>query len=338
MDFCSKNLLGKFYGISQRIRWCLVHFTGLDAIRGGIGHRGYGFSIKPPVTVLLCSGSEVLRSVLESLAHLLQMQSSHLGDQSEFIWIFATELLQTLDLNSVLINSRRRMVETAVFGKFHFNHRADLKRWIPAFLSSHRTLFTILWVVAFVSVFVWQRNIVEGLLTFRKAPARPLPSLRPVVYNLTDFGGVGDGVTVNTEAFERAMLAISKLGKKGGGQLNVPAGNWLTAPFNLTSHLTLFLDQDAVILGLQVSFSWWDTLYITLLPVTKIVIVLFSSLLLFVAFSFRIFSKYCIRICSKRLNALAGDYFLWRLIYLFFCLWSALWKLNIWDASGGCEI
>lgn len=148
------------------------------------------------------------------------------------------------------------MVETASFGRFHFNHhRPDLKRWIPAFLSSHRTLFTILWIAAFASVFVWQRNIVEGLLTFRRAPARPLPRLRPAVYNLTDFGGVGDGVTVNTEAFERAISAISKLGKKGGGQLNVPAGNWLTAPFNLTSHMTLFLDQDAVILGIQVSFT-----------------------------------------------------------------------------------
>lgn len=74
-----------------------------------------------------------------------------------------------------------------------------------------------------------------------------------MTFNLTDFGGVGDGVTLNTEAFQRAILAISKLGKKGGGQLNVPAGRWLTAPFNLTSHMTLFLAEDAVILGIDVS-------------------------------------------------------------------------------------
>ncbi|KAB1209402.1 putative polygalacturonase [Morella rubra] len=80
---------------------------------------------------------------------------------------------------------------------------------------------------------------------------RPIPSLRPVAYNLTDFGGVGDGITVNTEAFERAVSAISKLGKRGGGQLNVPPGRWLTAPFNLTSHMTLFLSEDAEILGVQ---------------------------------------------------------------------------------------
>lgn len=83
-----------------------------------------------------------------------------------------------------------------------------------------------------------------------------MPALRPVVFNLTEFGGIGDGVKVNTEAFERGVIAISKFAKKGGGQLNVPAGVWLTAPFNLTSHMTLFLAQDAVILGIQDEKYW----------------------------------------------------------------------------------
>ncbi|KAK6139691.1 hypothetical protein DH2020_026559 [Rehmannia glutinosa] len=96
-----------------------------------------------------------------------------------------------------------------------------------------------------------------GLLIFRRAfPSRQLPRLRPVAFNLTDFGGVGDGVTLNTAAFERAVMAISKLGKKGGGQLNVPQGNWLTAPFNLTSHMTLFLAEGAVILGIDDEKYW----------------------------------------------------------------------------------
>lgn len=76
-----------------------------------------------------------------------------------------------------------------------------------------------------------------------------------MAFNLTDFGGVGDGVTLNTEAFQRAVYAISKLGKKGGGQLNVPPGRWLTAPFNLTSHMTLFLADDAEILAIEVSVT-----------------------------------------------------------------------------------
>lgn len=73
------------------------------------------------------------------------------------------------------------------------------------------------------------------------------------MYNLTEFGAVGDGKTVNTGAFERAIAAIKVYEDKGGGQLNVPAGLWLTAPFNLTSCMTLFLEEGAVILGIQVS-------------------------------------------------------------------------------------
>ena len=142
------------------------------------------------------------------------------------------------------------MVEslTATLGRLQ-NQRA-----LVSLFTSHRTLFVVLWIVAFASVFVWQRNIVDGFFTFGRgvSQGKPLPRLRPVAFNLTDFGAVGDGVTVNTEAFERAISAISKLGKRGGAQLNVPPGRWLTAPFNLTSHMTLFLAQDAEILGIQV--------------------------------------------------------------------------------------
>ncbi|XP_022754781.1 probable polygalacturonase isoform X2 [Durio zibethinus] len=139
------------------------------------------------------------------------------------------------------------MVETLPVGRFQLQQqRLELKRWVPAFLSSHKTLFTVLWIAAFGSVFLWQRNIVgAGFPIFGKAgPGRPIPKMRPLAFNLTDFGGVGDGVTVNTAAFERAVLAISKHGKRGGAQLNVPPGKWLTAPFNLTSHMTLFLAED----------------------------------------------------------------------------------------------
>lgn len=134
--------------------------------------------------------------------------------------------------------------------------RVEFKRWVPSILSNHKTLFTVLWIVGFASVFVWQRNIVGGLLVFRRAPASLIPRLRPVAFNLTDFGAVGDGLTDNALAFERAISAIAKLGKKGGAQLNVPPGLWLTSPFNLTSHITLFLAEDAVILGLDDEKKW----------------------------------------------------------------------------------
>lgn len=74
-----------------------------------------------------------------------------------------------------------------------------------------------------------------------------------MAFNLTDFGAVGDGVTINTRAFERAILEVRK---RGGGQVNVERGVWLTAPFNLTSHITLFLAQGAVILGIEDENFW----------------------------------------------------------------------------------
>ncbi|KAJ9538606.1 hypothetical protein OSB04_031339 [Centaurea solstitialis] len=135
---------------------------------------------------------------------------------------------------------------------WRFHHR----RWIHALFLPYKALVTVLWIVGFTSLFVWQRNI----FIFGRRPPIPcgsFPRLRPLAFNLTDFGGVGDGFTINTEAFEKAVLAISKVGgKRGGGQLNVGAGRWLTAPFNLTSHMTLFLAQDAVILGIDDEKYW----------------------------------------------------------------------------------
>ena len=73
-----------------------------------------------------------------------------------------------------------------------------------------------------------------------KAPAIPDNTI-----TLTEVGGVGDGVTLNTEAFKNG---ISKLSKLGGGHLNVPAGIWLTGPIMLKSNIDLHLDKNAIIL------------------------------------------------------------------------------------------
>ncbi|XP_057864644.1 probable polygalacturonase isoform X2 [Cryptomeria japonica] len=84
---------------------------------------------------------------------------------------------------------------------------------------------------------------------------RAMP-LRPHSVTITEFGAVGDGVTVNTHAFQNAIFYIHTFADKGGAQLFVPEGKWLTGSFNLTSHLTLYLDAKAVILGSQDSEDW----------------------------------------------------------------------------------
>lgn len=72
--------------------------------------------------------------------------------------------------------------------------------------------------------------------------ARPEIPNRQVT--VTDFGGVGDGVTLNTEAFAKAF---AHLASKGGGKVVVPAGVWLTGPIVLENHTELNLDEDAIL-------------------------------------------------------------------------------------------
>ncbi|KAG0478124.1 hypothetical protein HPP92_012843 [Vanilla planifolia] len=132
-------------------------------------------------------------------------------------------------------------------------------RGLLSLVSAHRIVFTVLWSLVFAFLVLSQLRSVErlrNLLWGNNLLGATLPLYRPVAFNLTDFGGVGDGVTVNTEAFKRAVAAISKFKNRGGAQLNLLPGRWLTGPFNLTSHMTVFLDQHAVILGITDEKQW----------------------------------------------------------------------------------
>ena len=70
--------------------------------------------------------------------------------------------------------------------------------------------------------------------------------------SIMDFGGVGDGVTMNTKAFRAAIYRIEHLRRRGGTLLYIPPGEYLTESFNLTSHMTLYLARGAVIKATQV--------------------------------------------------------------------------------------
>ncbi|XP_010541559.1 PREDICTED: probable polygalacturonase isoform X2 [Tarenaya hassleriana] len=74
--------------------------------------------------------------------------------------------------------------------------------------------------------------------------------------SITDFGGVGDGRTVNTKAFRAAIYRIQHLRRRGGTLLYIPPGVYLTESFNLTSHMTLYLARGAVIRAVQDTLNW----------------------------------------------------------------------------------
>ena len=71
------------------------------------------------------------------------------------------------------------------------------------------------------------------------------PTIPANEVSLTEVGGVGDGQTLNTEAFENG---IKKLQKVGGGRLTVPQGIWLTGPIQLKDNIELHLEKNAIIL------------------------------------------------------------------------------------------
>ncbi|XP_074588420.1 putative polygalacturonase [Curcuma longa] len=83
----------------------------------------------------------------------------------------------------------------------------------------------------------------------------PMKQRREVI-SITDFGAVGDGKTLNTWPFKKAMYRISHKRHKGGTLLYVPPGVWLTGSFSLTSHMTLFLARGAVIKATQDTWNW----------------------------------------------------------------------------------
>lgn len=90
----------------------------------------------------------------------------------------------------------------------------------------------------------------DGQCKYKKSPEP-----RPHTVSILEFGAVGDGKTSNTIAFHNAIFYLKSFADKGGAQLYVPPGRWLTGSFILTSHLTLFLERGATILGSQVLVS-----------------------------------------------------------------------------------
>lgn len=61
---------------------------------------------------------------------------------------------------------------------------------------------------------------------------------------LSDYGAVGDGVTLVTEALQKA---INEVAKQGGGHVVVEAGIWLTGPITLKDGIDLHLERNAML-------------------------------------------------------------------------------------------
>ncbi len=76
-------------------------------------------------------------------------------------------------------------------------------------------------------------------------PEIPLPTFPDRKFAIFDFGAIGDGKTMNTEAF---VKAISECAKSGGGHVVIPAGIWLTGPIRLESNINLHIEKGALVI------------------------------------------------------------------------------------------
>jgi hypothetical protein len=65
-------------------------------------------------------------------------------------------------------------------------------------------------------------------------------------FNVEDFGAKGDGFTLDTAAINSAIEACAKA---GGGQVLLPAGEFLSGTIHLRSHVTLYLAPGAILAG-----------------------------------------------------------------------------------------
>lgn len=80
---------------------------------------------------------------------------------------------------------------------------------------------------------------IEFKMAIVKEPVIPNNSV-----NIKDFGAINGGDVLNTEAFAKAIEAVSN---KGGGKVIIPPGIWLTGPIILKSNLELHAEAGALI-------------------------------------------------------------------------------------------
>jgi polygalacturonase len=101
-----------------------------------------------------------------------------------------------------------------------------------------RFAMTILFIPAAVATAVSQDYSWDHL------PVIHRPSFRKDTFNISRYGAIADGITLNTVAINKAIAECSS---KGGGVVLVPQGLWVTGPLVLRSNVNLHVDRSAIL-------------------------------------------------------------------------------------------
>lgn len=115
-------------------------------------------------------------------------------------------------------------------------------------IRKHLIKSTLLFAIALTSCTANSENtgqvpdVYEGLEF--DMPRIKEPVIPDYTVSITDFGAISGGQVLNTEAFAKAIEAVSE---KGGGKVIIPPGIWLTGPIILKSNLELQAQNGALI-------------------------------------------------------------------------------------------
>jgi len=71
------------------------------------------------------------------------------------------------------------------------------------------------------------------------------PSFPDYSVSIVDYGAVGDGQTLNTQAIADAIKVVAE---KGGGRVVIPRGIWLTGPIILKSNINIHVESGALVI------------------------------------------------------------------------------------------
>ena len=97
--------------------------------------------------------------------------------------------------------------------------------------------------------------LLSGMLLNAREVSPERPSIPEYSVSVLDFGAVPDGITLNTDAFSKAVAAV---GKNGGGHIVVPAGIYLSGSIVLKDCMDLHLEEGAVLLLSPDKKDSWD--------------------------------------------------------------------------------
>lgn len=120
---------------------------------------------------------------------------------------------------------------------------AMIPRQFTSFRQSGLVLLFLMAVLALPPLIVRGEASVDPWRDMPEILRRIVPPSFPARdFDVTKFGGVGDGKTTNTAVFR---VAIAACVKAGGGRVVVPAGKFLTGPIHLRSGVNLHLSEGA---------------------------------------------------------------------------------------------